>query len=273
MSIVCATLGDRDLSRLAESISADSSVEWIVVVPTHRRTEIESLLALVSTASPHAVIASDRSGTSAMRNAGVRVARGELLAFPDDDAWYAPGTLDRIVAAARVAAPQEVLVARWRERSESAGNVIQTREQYLRADPQPTSITLFVPRRVFERVGGFRPDLGGGTRAGGGEETEWCLRALENGVRFTPVHDALVHHCLIFEVGRDYASAGRTTVRQRARGYAAAISLGAGARPACGLLRRHFVPGIRRPTAVWGAHLLGSLEGSLLGLALRIRRR
>lgn len=125
-------------------------------------------------------------GLSRARNIGAGQARAELLGFPDDDCWYSPGFLDRVVrwfADHPEAHGLSCLVCDERGRG-SAGGFMSRRAQWItRSNVWRTATTpgLFVRRIVHETVGGFDEQLGVGAKWGSGEETDYVLRAVERG--------------------------------------------------------------------------------------------
>lgn len=265
LSLICATLGERGLARLVASLARSGcDVELIIVSPVAARHRVEKSVAAFSTGGARVrVIPSERSSVSSMRNLGVAHATGTLLGFPDDDCWLSPETIERLVDRAqqqRDTGPT-VLAASWVEAGMTASDITSL-GGFLNAEHHPTSITMFVPRPIFETVGPFRDDLGLGTACGAGEETEWLLRALRKGANIAAVPGATVHHDVrAFKRGRLLA------LRRRARGYTAAVTLGAGVGAGVRTVHSHFARHKRAGISGvgWAAHLEGSIEGFVIG--------
>ena len=118
-------------------------------------------------------------GVSVARNALLTMAQGELIAFPDDDCWYAPDTLANVVDAFRKHSQCGVLLGVWTPRENM---------------PPPCSkegpvgrISLFRQGETYvqffrrDSIAGifFDPVLGPGTGLpyGCGEDTDFLLYA------------------------------------------------------------------------------------------------
>jgi GT2 family glycosyltransferase len=139
------------------------------------------------------VIAAGEQGAGPARNAGVAAARGAVFAFIDSDCVADRGWLDEGISAlarfdyvggqviTKVGRPQETTPAEAVE-AVFAFNF----KKYIEKDGFSGSGNLFVPKEIFDRVGGFR--------AGVSEDIDWCRRANALGFRLGYAEGAVVFH-------------------------------------------------------------------------------
>lgn len=135
---------------------------------------------------------------SEARNLGLGHADGDVVGFPDDDCWYGPRVVDRVVE-----------IFQWEpELGAICFNVLDPDRDLTyggrpRGAPRglgwsdlfrlPISVGIF----VRSSVGGalrFNPALGAGTKIGSGEETEYVGRLLHRGIRISYFGDEFVFH-------------------------------------------------------------------------------
>jgi len=155
-----------------------------VVVPFRDRLDVTLLT------QPHA-------GPAAARNTGAARAKGEFLAFTDDDCTPAPGWLQTL-AVRFATAPDRAIGGRTLNAlsdnpySTTSQLIIDVVYAYYNADPNQArffaSNNLALPADCFHVIGGF--DVSFTTS----EDREICDRWLHSGYRMTYAPEALVYH-------------------------------------------------------------------------------
>ncbi len=160
------------------------------------------------------VDASKRRGPSAARNAGVRAAHGDLLAFCDADDVVQPGWLQACVDAL---AQADVVAGRYDMASLNGrrpGQAAPAGTSQLGFLPAGLAANLAVRRRAFEAVGGFAEDLLVG------EDIDLSWRLQLEGFRFAIARDALVAKrepqalVPLFRLGMAYGRCGPALYRR-----------------------------------------------------------
>ena len=183
ISLITVTMGDRheELARLKASLGAQTFQDFeLIVVDQREHPEF-------------------RGGLSRARNHGIGLARGDVIAFPDDDAWYPPATLAR---AAEILSRPDVDGVSFRVTDErgtcsaggwmSASSMPLSRKNVWHA---AVSCSFFMKRsavgelRFDERLG-----AGSGTCFGSGEDTDFVLEALCRGARIAYDGKNAVYH-------------------------------------------------------------------------------
>ena len=139
------------------------------------------------------VVAAPEQGAGPARNAGVLSARGMLLAFIDSDCiahkdWLSEGlaALDRFDYAGG-----QVITTTTENKCPTPAEAFEAVfafnfKKYIENDHFTGAGNLFVPKAVFERVGGFRARVS--------EDVEWCQRANALGLRLGYADRAIVYH-------------------------------------------------------------------------------
>ncbi len=214
-----------------------------------------------------------KPGLAEARNRGIRIAEGEIVAFPDDDCWYEPDTVASIKATFQSDPAISGVVANWVEESCGSGGPSEVMGELLSLSAwrkfrggAASSISLFLKRDLLLDLGGFDDRLGVGKWFGAAEETDLVLRALTSGAKLIRSMNACVHHAYEARQLGDWRQA-TGAVRRRARGtgalYAkhrletAVILRGFLAPFVLALIRRQGLPGL----ALGLATALGRLEG------------
>ena len=132
-------------------------------------------------------------GPAAARNTGWRAARGELVAFTDDDCVPAPGWLEALRAA-----DGDVVQGRVTPHPEEAARLGPFARTLAVDGAGPWYLTANIryPRELLETLGGFDETF----PHAAGEDTDLAWRALESGARAAFAPDALVWHA-VHELG------------------------------------------------------------------------
>jgi GT2 family glycosyltransferase len=211
VSVIICAYTERRWEELIEAIAsaADQTVVplEIVLVVDHNQPLLErarwALTDIVVVPNEEA------GGLSGARNSGVRAARGDVLAFLDDDAVAAPDWLEHLLAPYRdpdVVGVGGLVEPVWADRRphfmpSEFDWVVGCTYRGLPTTTAPVrnliGASMSLRRDVFERVGGFRADVGRvGSRPAGCEETELCIRAVQGipGSRMMFAPRSLVRH-------------------------------------------------------------------------------
>ncbi|MCM0045117.1 MAG: glycosyltransferase family 2 protein [Burkholderiaceae bacterium] len=224
MSLILATVGrSAELNRLFDTLVAQHWHDFEVVVVDQNPDE--RLLPILERARslglPVRHLRHSPPNLALARNAGIAASNARWLGFPDDDCWYEPHTLERVMLrSARRDQPHGV-ITRWVEQDPALppGTLSWHRSSRFR-DLPVSSITLFFRRELFERVGGFDGRLGVGQWFGAAEETDIVLRALRAGALLAYEPTALVHH-RVDPPAPPVSAIARLAARRRARGTGA----------------------------------------------------
>ena len=204
--VVCTRSRADSCARTVASLlaAARPGVETIVV---DQSPDPETRLAIEALPSGDAVrhVASPTRGLSAARNHGLRLARGELVVFTDDDCVVKPDWAEawgRAFAAApemgvgfgQVSCPPydptQGYTAGFDVRAGSHGVELFR----LGTGQVGMGANMAVPRRVWEEVGGFDEGLGAGARFVSAEDADFAYRAVRTGRRILHVREARVWH-------------------------------------------------------------------------------
>lgn len=193
--IVCTVDRLADLGLCLESLQPfRTAVADIIVVNNGPH-----LAAVEEVTRPHGarVVTEPQRGVSRARNAGIRAAAGNILAFLDDDSVAAPNWLPQLLAP--FGDPQVLAVVGSIFAQTLADPVSQAFDYLHRAQFPESQLTLdgnaekhsfrmraalvgnanmAIRREAFDRFGYFDTRLGRGTRVGSGEEPDLLLRIL-----------------------------------------------------------------------------------------------
>jgi glycosyltransferase involved in cell wall biosynthesis len=207
--VLCAYTGARrdELLEAIRSLRRQTLAPNEVIVVIDHNTE---LLGWVRANAPdvHAIANRKERGLSGARNTGVRAARGDVVAFLDDDATANPNWIERLCSAYRDPAILGVgggVLPVWERRPawfpDEFAWVVGCSYRGLPTDPTPVrnliGCNMSFRRQVFEQLGDFTTRLGRvAGRPLGCEETELCIRIGRQAPSRTILYDPAtsVHH-------------------------------------------------------------------------------
>ncbi|MFT3970668.1 MAG: glycosyltransferase [Micropruina sp.] len=221
------------LERLLGSLVVQRTPVHEVIIVEQRDISAAASIAERSALAQTSVVPSD-AGLSRARNVGLSFVNGDVIGFPDDDCWYDPGTISRVVE--RFADDPKLGIL--------CGRVMTSDGPMLRYPSRPVDVTrgnvwhtavspgIFVRASCAMKIGQFDEDLGvgSGSDAGSGEETDFVLRGIALGARsvydpkLTVFHPspAEVHQRLSPGVGFRYGVGMGVVLRQHGYGRIAA---------------------------------------------------
>jgi glycosyltransferase involved in cell wall biosynthesis len=214
--ILCTYNRSRTLTAALDSVAASQvpkDVDWeVLVVDNNSRDKTREIIETYCERYPDRFryFFESRQGKSHALNRGIREARGEILAFMDDDVTVEPTWLQNLTAplqirawvgvGGRICPPKDVTVPSWipleGDHSMAGSLALFDRGAAPRelTDP-PYGTNMAFHREVFEKYGIFRTDLGPcpGNEVRG-EDTEFCLRLMNAGEKLLYEPSAIVFH-------------------------------------------------------------------------------
>ncbi|CAK7051924.1 MAG: hypothetical protein DELT_01081 [Desulfovibrio sp.] len=197
-SLVIATVGrKRELERLLESLSVQREKPGqVILVDQNSLGYLEEVVEPFLNVLPLTVLHTEPKGVSAARNLGLQHATGDIIAFPDDDCWYFPDTLERVASHFARFPELAGLVVSWAEQPSSSG-LQEGLELVTRVNAFQKAGTLvqFYRKEALAGVA-YDPLLGPGTGLpyGCGEDTDFLLQVLEKGYAVKRTTEVLVGH-------------------------------------------------------------------------------
>ena len=187
-SLVLATIErTTELKRFLDSLDAQNYRDFeLIVVDQNPDDRLAPILARYVRRWPMLHLRSHR-GISLARNVGLKHISGDLLCFPDDDCWYPPELLEQVAAFFSRSPQYDGYTGRLVNE-----NGIATGGRY---DKQPGDISLYtvwnraISCSIFLRVSVFHSvncfdetlGVGSGTPYGSAEETDYLIRAIQQG--------------------------------------------------------------------------------------------
>lgn len=201
ISLVCSTVGRTDaLKHQLDALTAGELAEQVEFVLIDQSDDqlCAQLLRDYDPPGPWHVTTSGR-GLSVGRNVGLALATAPIVAFPDDNCWYASDTVRRVLSvfaerpdlqglsAKQVGADGSPSMLRWLDHE-----VEISRTNFMRTS---ISSTLFLRRDALPSAAPFDEGIGAGSPGwrGAGEESDLILRMLAAGSKLLYRPDIVVY--------------------------------------------------------------------------------
>lgn len=205
ITLVLCTFGrKKEVADFFEALKSDTAPDLklqILVVDQNEEDILSPILAPFRELWTLRHVRTAVRGVSPARNLVLDRIRGEIVAFPDDDCVYLDHALRNVLAAFRRHPETDVVMGVW---SDIAAPVFPDRDH----DSPVGRFSLFKKGEAFvqfyradavRRIGAFDTDFGPGPLAGhpyGGDDSDYLLRAAENGCRIRRLSSIHVAHPL-----------------------------------------------------------------------------
>lgn len=141
-----------------------------------------------------------QKGLSLARNKGIDLAKGDILAFPDDDCWYDQNTLSLVMETFSKYPYLDGLTGRLvnDKKKPIQKNEIRNKEKitYKNIWGGAISVTIFLKKGLIDKIKYFDENIGAGSPYGfgSGEETDYIYRAITQKANIYHFTHILVYH-------------------------------------------------------------------------------
>jgi glycosyltransferase involved in cell wall biosynthesis len=246
ISLVVSTIGrTRHFARLLDSLVDQSFKDFeVIVVDQSGGMGVRERIAAYRDAL-NIIHTSSQRGVSRGRNCGLALARGTLVAFPDDDCWYQRDLLRQIDTMFNDTGIDGVFgrcIDACGENAAGRHERFKTFVDRRNVWRCGVSATIFFRKSVFARIGDFDTSigLGSGTSFLSGEETDLILRGLQHGCVFqydpsvVVFHDSASAEGFSRELAKSWSYGLGMGLVLRRHGYAVPFVLYSVARPVLG---------------------------------------
>ncbi len=199
-SLIMATLGRFDEIRIfLDSIDLQNYTDFeLIIVDQNEENILGDIILPYKKKFYINHIRIKEKGLSLARNAGIKYAKGDIIAFPDDDCIYSLGILDFVNKF--FIENKNVDFLTFRLRDKETGDDANLR--WYNRDVEITSKNIFrtvISPSIFIRVKNindvfFDENLGVGRRYGSGEESDMVLELLYRGYKGMFLNNFIIYH-------------------------------------------------------------------------------
>ena len=209
ISLVIPTINRREpLERLLQSLQDQLYTNFEVLIADQNSSEyLDDLLEIHSRTLHIQRVFVEPKGVSAARNAILSLASGSIVAFPDDDCFYDPRTLENVAKIFNSEPKCSVLLGNYLPPEDCKLQKVNKdmrcftlkNENRYSIFKKAGTIVQFFRKEIVDTVGSFDEQLGPGscTMYGCGEDTDYVIRAIHCGGTVFRSTDVRVYHELV----------------------------------------------------------------------------
>jgi glycosyltransferase involved in cell wall biosynthesis len=195
-TIIAAYNAERTIAETIDSALAQECDGHEVVVVNDGSTDSTATILSKKYGDRISIVTQSNRGAAAARNAGVAYSTGKYIALLDSDDLWLPDKLQRMVAALERNDDASLAFSEYAkiddhgiEFGESMIGRAPTTNEMMRSLPPILISTLVIPRRMFDRTGGFHKEF-----TGQGFEDSWLLLLLRELGEFEYIPEKLTRY-------------------------------------------------------------------------------
>lgn len=167
LSLICGTAGrTAELERALLSISLQTAASWELLVVDQNGDDRAARIIGSLKDNSHVQRLVTRPGLIRALNLGLKNSTGDILGFPDDDCWYPPSLLASLESLLAQNADWDGITVPTKDDqgrpSISRWHTVSGRLTKNNVGFRGCSTSMFFRRRVYEKIGGFDENIGGG---------------------------------------------------------------------------------------------------------------
>ena len=196
ISLIVATLGRKhEVFVLLESLKKQTFINFeVIIIDQNEPSYLDDIISPFLQVLNLIHISSSVKGLSYNRNVGLSLAKGRIIAFPDDDCHYGPTVLESVINL--LVEPACFITCNSRLNQASFSNYFSTSDSKItryNVLDKAISFTIFIKyRKKFDIV--FDNFLGVGAYFGAGEETDLLLSLLSKKYKGFYFSNLFVYH-------------------------------------------------------------------------------
>lgn len=202
VSLILCTLGRTEEVKefLKHSNNFTRSDFEIIIADQNEDNRIEKIISELNKISYKILHLKTPLGLSKSRNFSISYAKGEFIAFPDDDCLYDKNTLEKVINFFNSNLNIDILIAKWQNPDKNGYQPHTNKISHIIDNPKEIftlmSSEIFVRRKVFNVLGNFDTNLGlgSGTIFKGGEDYDFLLRCFNYSFKIYFNSDINIYH-------------------------------------------------------------------------------